>query len=197
MEAHFETERGAGLLVGGVPDVEAREVAFGIEIPSMLSFIAYDDFDAEVRGLEEWDEEVWPPVAIVHFAFQVMVGIGTFLASFGFIALVAVFRRPAWLEARWMRRATLLAAPLGFVAIEAGWVVTEVGRQPWIIYEVMRTSEALTPVPGQVFHLAVFVSLYALIGACAVWMWRRQVRHAHALPPPSEALSRWARGDER
>jgi cytochrome d ubiquinol oxidase subunit I len=124
-----------------------------------------------------------------------MVGIGTLLASFGAVALVALLRRPAWLDARWMRRAAILCAPLGFVAIEAGWVVTEVGRQPWIIYGIMRTREALTPVPGQVFHLATFVSLYASIGASAVWMWRRQVHHAREIAPPSEALTRWARGE--
>ncbi len=196
MESLFETERGAGLLVGGIPDVEARRVSYGFEIPKALSFIAYDDFDSEVRGLETWDEDLWPPVVIVHLAFQAMVGIGTFLAAFGAIALVALFRRPAWLDARWMRRAILLCAPLGFVAIEAGWVVTEVGRQPFIIYGIMRTADALTPVPGQVFHLSAFVSLYALIGAFTVWMWRRQVAYAAELPPPSEALSRWARGED-
>jgi cytochrome d ubiquinol oxidase subunit I len=90
----------------------------------------------------------------------------------------------------------VLAAPLGFIAIEAGWIVTEVGRQPWIIYGIMRTSEGLTAVPGQVYHLALFVGLYAVIGISTVAMWRRQIRHAHAFHPPSRAISDWALSED-
>jgi cytochrome d ubiquinol oxidase subunit I len=192
MEALFETGPRAPLLIGGIPDLDTKEVAYGIEVPGLLSFIAFDDFDAEVQGLEDFDRDTWPPVVIVHFAFQTMVGIGSLLAAFGAIALVALVFRRHWLDHRLMRRAIILCAPLGFVAIEAGWIVTEVGRQPWIIYGIMRTADAVTPVPGQIIHLAVFVTLYALIGASTVWMWRRQVRYARTLPDPSESLTAWA-----
>lgn len=195
MEALFETTKGAPLLIGGIPDVEAGEVHYALEIPGALSFMAFDSFDAEVQGLEDFPRDEWPPVAIVHYAFQVMVGIGTLLALLGVVAIIAVRWRPRWLESRRLLWTLLLASPLGFVAIEAGWVVTEVGRQPWIIYGIMRTEEGLTPVPGQVIHLAFFTILYALIGLCTVWMWRRQVRHAPSLPPPSPELAAWARGE--
>ena len=106
------------------------EVDYAIEIPGILSFLAFNDFSPEVKGLEEFPRGHWPPILVVHFAFQVMVGIGSLLA---------------------------LCSPLGFIAIEAGWIVTEVGRQPWIIYGIMTTAEALTPVSGQVYHLALFI----------------------------------------
>ena len=124
-----------------------------------------------------------------------MVGIGTLLAGLGLLGLFCLWRRRQWLDHRRFLWALVLATPMGFIAIEAGWIVTEVGRQPWIIYEVLRTADALTPVPGQWIHLLVFVGLYGLIGLSTLWMWRRQVRHAHALEPPSEALVSWARGD--
>ncbi len=195
MEAHFETTTGAPLLIGGIPDEEAQEVRWGIEIPGGLSFLAFNDFDAEVKGLDQFPRDQWPPVLITHFAFQTMVGIGTLLAGLGLLGLFCLWRRRAWLEHRRFLWALALATPMGFVAIEAGWIVTEVGRQPWIIYEVLRTADALTPVPGQWIHLLVFVGLYGLIGLSTLWMWRRQVRHALALEPPTEALTSWARGD--
>ena len=194
MEAHFETSSRAPLLVGGWPDPDQQEVHFGLEIPGGLSFLAFDDFDAEVTGLDAFPRDEWPPVRVVHVAFQTMVGIGTALAGFGLLFLFARRLRPQWLEHRRFIGLVVLAAPLGFLAMEAGWVVTEVGRQPWIIYGVMRTSEALTPVPGQVFHLVAFASLYAFIGVSAIWMWRRQVAYGPDSPLPTPELEAWSRG---
>lgn len=193
MEAHFETSARAPLLIGGIPDEETGEVRWGIEIPGGLSFLAFNNIDAEVPGLNDFPRDQWPPVLITHLAFQVMVGIGTLLACLGLLGLFALWRRREWLEHRRFLWAIALSTPLGFVAIEAGWIVTEVGRQPWIIYEIMRTADALTPVPGQVVHLVVFVGLYTVIGVSAFLMWRQQVRNAHALEPPSKALVEWAR----
>lgn len=191
-EAHFETGRNAPLLIGGIPDEEKETVTWAIKIPSGLSLLAFDDPDAVVKGLDAAPREDWPPVAIVHFAFQIMVGIGSWLMLLSFVCLFAIRFRQRWLERRLLRRALLLSAPLGFVAIEAGWIVTEVGRQPWIIYGVMRTKDAVTPVPGQVWHLASFGALYLLIGICTVWMWRRQVKFASRIEAPDDTLRRWA-----
>jgi cytochrome d ubiquinol oxidase subunit I len=192
MESHFETSEGAPLLIGGIPDEDTQSVSYGIEIPGALSFLAFNDPDAEVAGLDQIPRDQWPPVLPVHLAFQVMVGAGSALALLALIWFFALRFRPRWLESRRLLWALVVAAPLGFIAIEAGWTVTEVGRQPWIIYGIMRTSEGLTPVPGQVWHLLAFSALYALIGFSAVWMWRRQVRLAHRVEPPDEDMLRWA-----
>lgn len=196
MEAHFESGPNAPLLIGGIPDEQTRLVSWGLKIPGGLSFLAFNDPEAHVEGLDSAPRDEWPPVLIVHAAFQVMVGIGTWLALLGLFSLVAMRFRPRWLERTSFRRALIASAPLGMVAIEAGWIVTEVGRQPWIIYGIMRTKDAVTPVPGQVWHLAAFGTLYVLIGACTLWMWRRQVRHAAQIEGPSAALSAWAGTDK-
>ena len=176
MEAHFQTEEGAGLLLGGIPDVEKREVNFGIKIPKMLSFLAYGDFHSQVRGLEDFPRENWPPITIVHAAFQVMVGAGSALAALGAIFLFLSWRK-SWILAD--RRFLLLVAaatPLGFVALEAGWVVTEVGRQPWIIYGIMRTKDALTPMPGLVYPFLAFSLVYLFLSVVVTWLLVRHIR---------------------
>jgi cytochrome d ubiquinol oxidase subunit I len=196
LEAHFETQAHAPIILGGIPDEATGEVHYGLEIPSALSVLAFDDPAATVRGLHDFPRDEWPPVLIVHFAFQIMVGIGTLLLLVGLLSLVGLRFRPGWLGKRRFLQLVVCCAPLGFVAMESGWVVTEVGRQPWIIYGIMRTSEALTPVPGQVFHLVGFGLLYLLIGASTVWMWSRQVGRARPGDVPSDAIRRWAFGGD-
>jgi cytochrome d ubiquinol oxidase subunit I len=172
LEAQFETEAGAGLSIGGWPDVEARQTRFAFEIPYGLSLLAYHDPHAVVQGMDAWPRDVQPDPRIVHVAFQIMVGIG-----FSVLGLVIWFWGSRWRQRRrgtnafpgtWLTRAVLVASPLGFVAIEAGWTVTEVGRQPWIIYEVMRTSEAVTPVPNQFIALGGFTLVYILLAATCI-----------------------------
>ncbi len=191
MEAHFVTGPRAPIRIGGIPNEETREVSFGIDIPGGLSFLAHDDLDAVVIGLDQFPEEEWPPVLIVHFAFQIMVAIGSFLALLGGLSLWAL-RKNTLFESRWLLWLIVMATPLGMLAIEAGWVVTEVGRQPWIIYGIMKTKDAVTPVPGQVFHFGLFVVLYAFLGAATAWMWKRQVVAAKGIAPPDEELANWA-----
>jgi cytochrome d ubiquinol oxidase subunit I len=176
MEAHFHTERGAGLLVGGIPDLEARTVSYGFEIPKALSFLAYGDFDAEVKGLDAFPRDEWPPVLIAHIAFQIMVGLGTALAALGALTLYFRFRRPRALDHPRFVRLVSLATPLGFIALEAGWVVTELGRQPWIIYGVMKTRDAVTSMPGIGVTAVLFIGLYGFLAVVAGWLLRRQIR---------------------
>ncbi len=164
MEAHFETEKGAGLLLGGIPDQENQTVRFGLEIPKALSFLAHGDFDAEVTGLSEFPRDEQPPVLIVHLAFQVMVGLGTLLALVSALWLVFRKLRPAWVESPRFLRLLVALIPAGFIALEAGWVVTEVGRQPWILYRVIRTADAVTPVPGLSVTFFFILALYAVLG---------------------------------
>ena len=173
MEAHFHTEP-AALWLGGWPDEERMTVSWGLPIPGGLSFLIHGDFDTEVVGLEDFDRSVWPPVAITHLAFQVMVGLGMTLAGISLAHLWAYWRRVDLLAKRWWLRLLVVLTPAGFIALEAGWVVTEVGRQPWIIYNVMKTADAVTPVPGLGVSFAIIALVYTVLGATAfflLWKW--------------------------
>jgi cytochrome d ubiquinol oxidase subunit I len=175
MEGQFVTERGAPLRVGGWPDEARRVTPYALEIPRGLSLLAFHDADAEVRGLDAVPRDAWPPVRVVHVAFQVMVGLGTYMAAVGVWAAVVALRRRPLETRRWLLRALALAAPMGFVSIEAGWVVTEVGRQPWIIYGVVRTADAVTPMPGLVVPFVTFTLLYCMLGLIVVYLLWRQI----------------------
>ena len=177
-EGQFHTEQGAAFRIGGIPDEAAGVTRYAIEIPYALSFLAYGDPHAVVKGLNEFPADQRPPVAIVHIAFQIMVGCGVAMML---VALWAGWRylrgrrKQTWLDSKWFLRVLVIAAPLGFIAIETGWVVTEVGRQPWIIYGVMRTSEAVTPMPGLILPFITFTVLYFFLAAITVWLLFRQV----------------------
>jgi len=175
MEGQFRTERGAPLRLGGWPDEAAGETRYAIEIPRGLSLLAFKDPGAEVKGLEAFPRPDWPPVTIVHVAFQVMVGLGSFMALVSAAALWVMSRRRELTRHRWLLRTLVLAAPMGFICTEAGWVVTEVGRQPWIVYGFMRTAEAVTPMPGLIVPFLVFTSLYAVLGVVVAWLLYEQV----------------------
>jgi cytochrome bd ubiquinol oxidase subunit I len=178
MEAHFHTEAGAPLLLGGIPNVEAGEVAYKIELPRLLSFMAFNDFNAEVKGLMEWERDLWPNVPLVHYSFQIMVAAGgAMMAAVALYWWAVARRRERHADSRLLMWVLVLAAPLGFVALEAGWIVSEVGRQPWIIYGVMRTTEAVSQDPGLVRVFYGFVGLYAALGVVVVWLLNR-LKHA-------------------
>ena len=176
MESHFKTEKGASLIIGGWPDVEAEETRYAIKIPYALSFLAYGDFNAEVKGLEEFPKEEWPPVVPTHIAFQIMVGIGTFLAALGAISLFFYFRRRSLLQSPLFLKVLTASTPLGFIAVEAGWCVTELGRQPWIIYGVMKTRDALSPMPGLWVPMMLFFVVYLFLAVILVWLMARHVK---------------------
>src|SRR5258706_177561 len=175
MEGHFKTERGAPLRIGGWPDEAAGETRYSIQIPYGLSLLAFKDPHAEVKGLLAFPREQWPAVAIVHVAFQVMVGLGSYLALVSAPALWLMWRPRALTRHRWLLRALVLAAPMGFMCTEAGWIVTEVGRQPWIIHGLMRTADAVTPMPGLVVPFLVFTALYCSLGVAVAWLLYQQV----------------------
>ena len=175
MEAHFETTAGAPLTIGGIPDMETSELRYAIKIPNGLSLLAFHDPKAVVRGLEEFPREDWPNVPIVHIAFQIMVALGTYLALLSLWVAWRAFRRKDLCSSRWLLRAIALAAPMGFIAIEAGWTVTEVGRQPWIIQGVLRTADAVTPMPGLVVPFLLFTLLYCFLAVIVAWLLYRQI----------------------
>lgn len=186
IEGLHETRSGAPLTLGGwYADGEIRG---GVEIPRLLSILAFHDPDATVTGLEEVPPADRPPVNVVRIAFQVMVAIGFALAGLGLWVLVAWRRRRALPRSRWFLRAALAAGPASVVALEAGWVVTEVGRQPWIVWEVMRTSEAVTDAPGIRWLFLLVVVVYAALAVATFYALRRLAR----VPLPVEVVGRQA-----
>jgi cytochrome d ubiquinol oxidase subunit I len=189
MEGQFHTESGAPLRVGGLPDVKAETTRYALEIPGGLSFLAYGNFKAQVDGLDAVPRRDWPPVPVVHVAFQVMVACGTAMAAVALWGALAAWRGRRLPDGPAFLRAVALVSPLGMVAIEAGWTVTEVGRQPWIVQGVLRTADAVTPVPGLWVSLFSYSALYVLLGFVVALLLARQFR---ASPGPAEL----ARGGE-
>lgn len=175
LEGQFRTERGAPLRIGGWPDVARRETRFAIEVPRMLSVLAFGDPDATVRGLADVPRSDWPPVAPVHLSFQAMVALGTYLALVSLWAGWLALRRRDLAAHRGFLRALALGTPMGFIAIECGWMVTEIGRQPWVVHGVIRTADAVTPMPGLVVPFLLFTLLYIGLAAAVVWLLRRQI----------------------
>lgn len=187
LEGQFKTEKAAPLRIGGLPDERTQETPYALEIPYALSLLAFHDPQAEVKGLEAWPKTDWPPVAVVHIAFQIMVGCGTAMAAISLLAALLAWlgrrRTGRWKlpDHRWFLRTLVLAAPLGFIAIEAGWTVTEVGRQPYIIQGIMRTSQAVTPVPNLTIPLYTFTLLYLFLAFIVVFLLLRQFRQSPRL----------------
>jgi len=179
MEAHYHTSKNAPLIIGGIPDDENQQVDYAIEIPGGLSFLAHGDFDAEVIGLDQFKKEDRPPVAVVHFAFQIMVGLGSLMMLIGILYFFMRWRKWDYINNKMWLRVLAFSTPIGFIALEAGWTVTEVGRQPWIIYGVMRTKDALTPMPGIQYSLLVIVSVYILLSLTVIWLMVRQIKSIH------------------
>lgn len=175
MEAQWETERGAPLRIGGIPDEEDEVTRFAIEIPKALSFLAHFDFNAEIKGLKEYPPEDRPPVAIVHYAFQIMVACGMVMIVAGILGGWLTWKRKGIPVDRWYLKLITCCAPLGFIAIEAGWTVTEVGRQPWVIYNYMRTADAVTPMPNLVIPFIAFTILYIFLSIIVVILMRRMI----------------------
>jgi cytochrome d ubiquinol oxidase subunit I len=176
IEGLQHTEAGAPFTIGGFYSADAGGIEHGIEVPKLLSLLAYHDPNATVTGLDSVPEEDRPPVNVVHYAFQTMVGIGTGLALLGAVFFVTWLRRRRLPRSRWFYRAVMAAGPLSFVALIAGWITTEVGRQPWIVYEVMRTEQAVTSANGLEVGYAVLVAVYLSLGAGVVWLLRRLAR---------------------
>jgi cytochrome bd ubiquinol oxidase subunit I len=176
-EAHFHTSSHVPLLIGGLPDAEGN-MRYAIRIPGGLSFMLGRSTETVVPGLDRTPPDERPPVVIAHIAFQLMVGCGFTLIGVGVLFWIA---RRRYVEPRWLLLFVLLAAPLGFLALEAGWVLSEVGRQPWIIYGVMRTAEGVTPRPDVPITFFGFAALYLALGGALVVLLRglARTRRAH------------------
>ena len=169
-----ETRKGAPIhVLGWYSD---GEVEYGIELPKMLSLLTYHDPNAEVQGLDSVPEDEQPPVNVVRIAFQTMVGIGTALALLAVVYFFVWFRHRRLPRSTWFYRGVVLAGPLSLVALLAGWVTTEVGRQPWVVYNVMRTEEAVTGASGIPVGYTTLALVYVGLAVAVAWILRRLSR---------------------
>jgi cytochrome d ubiquinol oxidase subunit I len=181
-EGVTHTEDKAPFTIGGFYDESSGEVKYGIKIPMLLSLLAHHDPTATVTGLDSVPPADRPPVNVVRFAFQTMVGIGTGLALLGVIFLVTWLRKGRLPRSPWFYRAVVVAGPGALVALIAGWITTEVGRQPWIVYRVMRSSQAVTSANGLEVGYVVLIVVYVSLGAAVLWLLRRLASR----PPETE-----------
>ena len=174
LEGLYKTTRGASEHILGW--YTNGQIKYGIAIPHLLSLLAYHSWDAKVTGLETVPASQRPPINITRLSFQTMVGIGTLLALLGVVYLFLRLRRRQLPSSVWFYRAVLLAGPAALVALIAGWVTTEVGRQPWVVYNVMPTANAVTGAGGIPIGYGVLVVTYLAVAGALVWILRRLAR---------------------
>src|SRR5712664_3233714 len=190
MEAHYRTQAGAPLIIGGIPQDQTMTTAYALEIPRGLSLLTAHNPNARVPGLEEFPRDQWPNVRLVHWSFDLMVGSGMVMLALTLCADVLWLKHRLLPDNRWLLRGLVAAGPLGFLAIETGWFVTELGRQPWIIYGVMRTSEAVTPMPGLLVPFVIFTGVYFLLAIVVVLLLRRQfLETGYRVPAQSSGVT--------
>jgi len=175
LEGLYKTSKPAELLIGGIPNDREEKVNYAIRIPGGLSYLVYGDFNAEVTGLDKFPKENRPPVIVTHIAFQIMVAIGFLLALISLLYLAFSIRWRRVLLKTWWLRLIAFTTPLGFIAVEAGWTVTETGRQPWIVYGVMKTKDAVSTMPGLHYSFYVITTVYLLLSFIIIWLMRRQI----------------------
>ena len=174
MEGHWERQTGAPLILFGIPDQDAEETRYEISIPKLSALILTHNLNGETPGLKDVAAEDRPPVAIVFFSFRVMVGIGMLMLVVGLTSLFLRFRRKLY-DARLFHRLAIVMGPAGFIAVLAGWITTEVGRQPFTVYGLLRTSDSLAPIaaPAVAGSLIAFILVYfTIFGAGAYYILR-------------------------
>ena len=180
MDSHWETSTNAPIYMFAIPDEKnERNIVQLVPIPGMLSLLAFHDMNAEVRGLKDFPKDERPPVLITSFAFKGMVGLGLY---FALMTVIGFLLRNNLVESTSYLKAMLFSIPLPYIAVELGWVMAEVGRQPWIVYGLMKTSDAVSPVASsQVFiSLVSFVLVYGFLGAAGVYLIVKQIKRGPA-----------------
>lgn len=189
MEGHFETERGAPSVIFGWPNAQAERTDYALGIPNLASLYLAHDWNAEIRGLKAFPRDTWPTnLPLVFWAFRVMVGLGLLMIALGLTSLW--LRRGGTLyETRWFQRWAVGMGPSGLIAVTAGWIVTEAGRQPFTIYGLLRTADSVSPIaqPGVAASLAAFVVVYFVVFGAGIWFLLRlfsQTPHVHEQGPP-------------
>jgi cytochrome d ubiquinol oxidase subunit I len=186
-EGLFRTERGAGLLLVGQPNTETMTIDNPIEVPEALSMLVYDELYAEVKGLDAFPREDWPDnLPLLYYAYHIMAGLGTILAAVMGVALL-LLRRGRLFAAPAMLWALMLSAPFPYIATTAGWMTAELGRQPWLVYGLLRTADGASPLVhsgNALFTLLGFLGLYVLLGLLFLLLVAETIRHG---PEPDAA----------
>lgn len=187
MEGHYQSHPdGAPLILFGIPNSKEQRVDYAIEIPKASSLILKHDMNAPLDGLDTIPKENHPPVGLVFWSFRIMVGLGFAMLGIGVWSLVARWRKGLY-EWTWLHKAAVLMGPSGFVAVLAGWVTTEVGRQPWTVYGVLRTADSVSPIaaPAVATSLLVFIIVYFAVFGTGTWYLLKLMSKS---PHPHETL---------
>jgi cytochrome d ubiquinol oxidase subunit I len=180
MEGHYESHpEGAPLYLFGIPDDEAQELKYAVGIPKLSSFILEHDFNAPMEGLDTIPDDEQPPVAIVFWSFRIMVGLGFLMLGVGLFSLYARWRKSLY-DNVWLHRAALVMAPSGLIAVIAGWITTEVGRQPYTVYGHLRTVDSVSPLaaPAVGSSLLAFIVIYFIVFGAGVFYILRLMKTA-------------------
>jgi cytochrome bd ubiquinol oxidase subunit I len=178
MEGDFETQRGAPLILFGIPNAKDERIDYKLEIPKLGSLILTHDLNGEIKGLKEWPKDQRPPVGTIFWSFRIMVGIGFAMLGLGVASLWLRFKRRLY-EAKWLHRAAILMGPSGFVALLAGWTTTEVGRQPFTVYGLLTTRESASAIDAAAIgsSLIAFILVYfAVFGAGIFYIFRQMAK---------------------
>jgi cytochrome d ubiquinol oxidase subunit I len=184
-EGLFRTERGAGILLVGQPNMETMTIDNPLEIPRALSFLVYEDLWAKVKGLDAFPREDWPDnLPLLYYAYHIMAGLGTILAATMGLGLLWLWRGRLF-TAPWLLWLLMLSAPFPYIATTAGWMTAELGRQPWLVYGLLRTADGTSPLVhagNALFTLLGFLGLYLILGILFIFLFAETIRHG-----PSEA----------
>ncbi len=186
MEALFDSQPGAPLIIIGQPDVDQKTIDNPIVIPKMLSFLTYRAWNAHVQGLDAFTPDSWPQnIPLLYYSYHIMVGLGTI-----FIAVMVISVFLLWLgklfDARWMLWILMLSFPLPYIANTAGWLTAELGRQPWLVYGLMRTADGYSKnvsAGNGMFTLLGFMGMYLMLGLLFVFLVRREIEHGPVAEP--------------
>jgi cytochrome d ubiquinol oxidase subunit I len=185
MEGLFRTEEGAPLVIIGQPDMERQRLDNPIVVPRMLSFLTYQRWQARVKGLDAFPKEDWPDnIPLLYYSYHVMVGLGTFFIAILCGAAFLLWRGGLY-RARWMLRILMMSFPFPYIANTAGWITAEVGRQPWLIYGLMRTSDGYSKnvsAGNALFTLIGFMGMYTVLGVLFLFLIRREIDRGPAAP---------------
>jgi cytochrome d ubiquinol oxidase subunit I len=176
MEGLFETQQGAPMVILGQPDVPKRRLDNPLQVPKVLSFLTYQQWSANVKGLDSFPQELWPDrIALLYYSYHVMVGLGTIFIAVMVVAAFLLWRRTLY-ESPWMLWLLMICVPLPYIANTAGWITAELGRQPWLIYGLMRTAHGASPRVGAGnawFTLIGFMGMYAVLAILFLFLvWR-------------------------
>lgn len=190
MEGHFETQNGAPLILFGLPDMAAETTRYAVEVPKLGSFILTHDWNGKVRGLKDFPKEERPYAPLVFWSFRLMVALGLLMAGLGLWSLLSRLRGTLF-QSAWLHRAAVLMTPAGFGAVLAGWITTEVGRQPYTVYGLLRTADSVSPIgaPAVGASLVAFIVVYFLVFGAGTFYILRLMGHAPEIAEQEDAAA--------